>query len=342
MKVLLVTDTWQPQVNGVVRTYHQLQAVAKKKNIEILPITPYQYRSVPCPTYPEIRLALTSPKSIETEIRKHNPDYIHLATEGPLGISALIACSRLGIPFTTSYHTRFPEYLAMRNLLPRSLVYTGQKYFHNSSIGTMIRSSHLSAQLVERGFRKLLPWAGGVDASLFHPRKTRIFGIRGPVFLYVGRLSIEKNIEAFLDLRLPGMKVVVGHGPHATKLQMRYRDVTFCGLKLGATLAQLYASADVFVFPSRTDTFGLTILEAMASGVPVAAYPVPGPLDLVISGVTGFLHEDLESACLAALELDRRCARDYAEEYSWEHAADSFIKNILSANRLRHRGRRLQ
>jgi glycosyltransferase involved in cell wall biosynthesis len=338
MKVLLVTDTWKPQVNGVVRTYRQLQATAKKQQIEILPITPYQYCSIPCPTYPELRLALASPKSVEIEIRKHSPDYIHVATEGPLGISAAIACSRLGIPFTTSYHTRFPEYFALRHLLPRSFIYMAQKRFHNSSIGTMIRSPHLSAQLANKGFQKLLPWTGGVDACLFHPRKTRVFESRRPIFLYVGRLAVEKNIEAFLGLSLPGTKVVVGHGPHAAKLQKRYRDVTFCGLRSGVGLAQLYASADVFVFPSRTDTFGLTILEAMASGVPVAAYPVPGPADLVVSGTTGVLHEDLRVACLAALELNRRCARDYAEEYSWEQATNGFIRNILDANQSKQYG----
>jgi glycosyltransferase involved in cell wall biosynthesis len=341
MRILVVSDSGTGQVNGVTRTYQNMVAVAGRSGIEIITVTPDQYFSVPCPTYPEIRLALTRPRSIAVQIEKRRPDYIHVATEGPLGLVTKLACSAIGRPFTTAYHTRFPEYLALRKLAPLSAVYSFQRHFHNSSLGVMIRSAFLTTELRGRGFQRTLPWVGGVDARLFRPRKERLFGRASPVFLYVGRLAIEKNIEAFLDLNLPGLKVVVGDGPYRCSLQRRYPEAIFCGWKFGEDLAQHYASADVFVFPSRTDSFGMTILEAMASGVPVAAYPVPGPLDLVTSGVTGYVDEDLRTACLAALNLDGQAARTHAEAFPWERAVEDFVENILRTSNYRAAPRRV-
>ena len=262
---------------------------------------------------------------------EEKPDAIHIATEGPVGWMVRRWCRNRRIPFTTSFHTRFPEYLNQRFGVPAAWIYAAQRRFHNAGAGMMVASPALASELEARGFERLLPWARGVDTELFRPRPVRLFGDANPVFLYVGRVAVEKNLEAFLALDLPGRKVVVGAGPLLDRLKARHPDVEFTGKKTGEDLAQCYASADVFVFPSLTDTFGIVLLEAMPAGLPVAAFPVIGPLDNVVQGVTGILDTDLRNACLLALDLDRARVRQHAETFSWESAARLFISNIENA-----------
>jgi glycosyltransferase involved in cell wall biosynthesis len=332
MCILVISDTWTPQINGVVRTYQNLRSCAERKNINIELLSFDQFSSVPCPTYPELHLTITSPSQIEKRLGAINPRYVHIATEGPLGAISKIALKRLRIPYTTSYHSRFPEYVAKRFFVGRQLTYRWQRHFHNSSLGTMVRSRTIRSELTGRRFNNLMPWVGGVDASLFQPRDDRIFGSHTPVFLYVGRIAIEKNLSAFLSLKLPGLKVIVGNGPAKAALQRQYPDAIFHGAKTGEELARCYSSADVFVFPSVTDTYGLTILEAMAAGLPVAAFPVAGPLDIVIPGVSGCLDWDLRKACLAALDLNRDAIRPTILGYTWENCLRAFLSNIQTAN----------
>lgn len=330
MRILVATDASPPQVNGVVRTYERLAEEAATLGADLEFLTPSEFHTVPCPTYPEIRLALPGYFHAVRRIEAMKPDAIHIATEGPIGWMARTYCRLRRIPFTTSFHTRFPEYLASRFRLPLSWTYGIVRRFHNGSAGTMVATPSLAAELEARGFSRLMPWTRGVDTDHFRPRAVRLFG-PGPVFLYAGRVALEKNIAAFLALDLPGVKVVVGAGPMLHELRLRYPAVVFTGKKVGEDLAMCFASADVFVFPSRTDTFGIVLLEAMASGLPVAAYPVTGPMDLVTVGVTGVLSEDLRAAALAALRLDRVAVRAKAMEYRWENAARLFLANIETA-----------
>jgi glycosyltransferase involved in cell wall biosynthesis len=331
MKVLVATDAWHPQVNGVVRTYERLTEEAAGLGCEITLLTPAEFHTVPCPTYPEIRLALPGYNYIIERLDLIDPDAVHIATEGPIGWMTRRYCKKRGVPFTTSFHTRFPEYVSSRFGVPAGLVYTWQRHFHNAGAGMMVASASLARDLENRGFRRLMPWTRGVDTDLFRPRDVRLFGADTPVFIYVGRVAIEKNIERFLKLDVAGRKVVVGSGPMLETFKAQYPDVTFTGKLSGEALAQAYASADVFVFPSLTDTFGIVLLEAMASGVPVAAYPVTGPIDNVVQGVTGVLDDDLAAAVRGALTLDRAAVRDGALAYSWENAARLFMTNIEQA-----------
>jgi glycosyltransferase involved in cell wall biosynthesis len=331
MKVLVATDAWHPQVNGVVRTYERLALEAVPLGFEVSFLAPCQFRTVPLPTYPEIRLALASPFAIAKAVERERPDFFHIATEGPLGFLMRSYCRKHGLPFTTSYHTRFPDYVRARLPIPESWCYALQRRFHNSAAGTFVATHSLKSELAARGFNRLMLWSRGVDTGLFRPRRIREFG-DGPVFLYVGRIAIEKNIEAFLDLDLPGKKVVVGSGPQSAELARKYPDVCFTGPRQGDDLARAYASADVFVFPSLTDTFGLVLLEALASGVPVAAFPVSGPLDVITDPSAGALNQDLREAALAALELDPDAARNFAEGFSWENSARQFLENMLVAH----------
>ncbi len=330
MRVLVATDAWRPQVNGVVRTYERLDEAVRELGVELTFLTPAEFRTLPCPTYPEIRLALPGYQYLIERVACIDPDAVHIATEGPIGVMTRMWCRKRNVPFTTSYHTRFPDYLSSRFGIPGSWTWAAQRYFHNAGAGTMVASRSLALDLDRRGFQRLMPWTRGVDTELFRPRGVRRFG-DGPVFLYVGRIAVEKNIEAFLRLELPGQKVVVGTGPLLGELAGRHPDVVFTGKKVGEDLAECYASADVFVFPSLTDTFGIVLLEAMASGVPVAAYPVTGPLDNVVDGKTGQLDWDLQAASLRALEMDRTAVRAHAEAYSWDTAARMFVANIETA-----------
>lgn len=330
MRILVASDAWHPQVNGVVRTYERLAIELAALGIEMTVLAPHEFYNLPCPTYPEIRLALPGLRRVARRFRAVQPDAVHIATEGPIGWMARRYCRARRIPFTTSFHTRFPEYLGQRFAIPTAWTSAVLRRFHNAGAGLMVATPSLGRELEAQGFERVLPWTRGVDTTLFRPRPVRLFG-EGPVFLYVGRIAAEKSISDFLDLDLPGRKVVVGAGPQLDELQARYPDVLFTGKKTGEALAECYASADVFVFPSRTDTFGMVLLEAMASGLPVAALPVVGPQDVVTDGVTGILSNDLRRAALTALTLDRARVRAKAAEYSWEHAARLFLANITGA-----------
>ena len=331
MKILVATDAWSPQVNGVVETYRRLALELTSLGSELVFLTPDDFRTVAMPRYREIALALPSAAKAAAVIDRLAPDHIHVATEGPVGWLARAYCRRRGLPFTTSFHTRFPEYAAAHFGFPSSIVYAGMRRFHNAGAGVMVATASLRRDLVERGFRNVMPWTRGVDTEFFKPRPDRVFGTDGPVFLYVGRVSREKNIEAFLSADLPGIKAVVGDGPDLRMLAERFPDVHFAGRRTGDDLARHFASADVFVFPSRTDTFGLVILEAMASGLPVAAYPVTGPIDLIEDGVSGAVDEDIGVAARRALLLDRAQARRHALAFTWAATADMFLKNVRQA-----------
>ncbi len=330
MRILIATDAWRPQINGVVRTYEKLQEECAKLGHDIEFLTPTGFTTFPCPTYPEIRLALLRRSDAARCIAAFDPDYIHIATEGPIGLATRAHCLQAGRLFTTSYHTRFPEYVSARFPVPESWGYALERWFHSPAAGTMVAAPSLLRELRSKGLQRLLQWSRGVDTELFRPRGVRRFG-DGPVFLYVGRVAVEKNLAAFLDLDLPGRKAVVGGGPQLEILRAAHPDVAFTGPLSGEALAEAYASADVFVFPSRTDTYGVVLLEALASGVPVAAFPVTGPLDVVAQGKVGYLHEDLGKAAQQALAIDRRICRDYALMFSWEKCARQFLDNISEA-----------
>ncbi|MEM7728060.1 MAG: glycosyltransferase family 1 protein [Pseudomonadota bacterium] len=338
MKILLVTDAWHPQMNGVVRTLDRTVSILRERGHTVEVIAPSDgYWTMPLPTYPDIRLAPFAKRDVERRIVRFGPEAVHIATEGPLGQAARSLCLRWGMPFTTSYHTKFPEYIKARlPILPMAATYRFVREFHNKGGRTMVTTPSMAAFLETKGFTGLGVWARGVDTALFHPDKRSEPGsetdvyrdLPRPVFVNVGRVAVEKNIEAFLDLDLPGSKVVVGDGPQMAELQGRYPDVTFTGAKFGEDLARHFADADVFVFPSRTDTFGLVIIEAMATGTPVAAYPVSGPIDIIPGSGAGVVDEDLRAAALAALALDRKDARAHAEGYSWEAATDIFFGHL--------------
>lgn len=329
MRLLIATDAWSPQINGVVRTYERLQALLTAMGHEIEFITPSCYRTVPLPSYNEIRLALIPPGNIRKRVADFAPERIHVATEGPIGLAVRAYCLKSGLRFTTSYHTRFPEYLNARLPVPLSWGYRFERWFHNAGAGIMVATRSLLQELAQKGFERLRPWSRGVDTEFFRPRPVRIFGEEKPVFLYVGRVSVEKNISAFLDLDLPGKKAVVGTGPQLDALKALHRDVIFTGSLTGEPLAEAFASADVFVFPSRTETYGVVLLEALASGLPVAAFPVTGPVDVILPGKVGYLSEDLQDAALKAMSLDREACRTYALGFSWENCTRQFLENTV-------------
>ena len=331
-RILIVTDAWAPQVNGVVRSLENVVREAPSFGVGIKLLTPESFRTVPLPTYREVRIALTRPGAIAARLEEEAPDYIHIATEGPLGICARAACLRSGRAFTTSYHTRFPEYLAARRLAPAGLTYALMRGFHNAGAGVMVATETLERELAGRGFKRLMRWSRGVDADLFRPRGESVLDLPRPIFLTCGRLAVEKNLDAFLSLHLPGSKVVVGDGPARQELKARFPEVHFTGVLEGEALASVYASADVFVFPSLTDTFGIVLLEAMACGVPVAAFPVAGPVDVLGESGAGVLDHDLSKAALSALEISRDKARAHAQTFSWSACARQFIDNVQNAH----------
>ncbi|MGI4814826.1 MAG: glycosyltransferase family 4 protein [Janthinobacterium lividum] len=328
MKVMVVTDAWEPQVNGVVRTLkntrHELQGMGH----EVDYLTPLEFRTIPCPTYPEIRLSLLPGRKVAQRIDGFAPDALHIATEGPLGLAARAHARRRGLPFTTAFHTRFPEYVALRFGLPVSVSYRFLRWFHGSSQAVMTPTPAVKQVLQSYGFKNVVLWSRGVDLDIFKPTTERVLDTKPPIFLYVGRVALEKNVEAFLKLDLPGSKWVAGEGPHLAMLQARYPEVNYLGVLKQDELAQVYGSADVFVFPSRTDTFGLVLLEALACGLPVAAYPVTGPIDVLGQGGAGAMHEDLRTACLDALKIDRADARAWAERFSWRAASEQFAAHL--------------
>jgi glycosyltransferase involved in cell wall biosynthesis len=334
MRILVATDAWKPQVNGVVNTYVNLEREGPSAGFSLAFMTPAEYRTVPMPSYSEIRLALVGASHAARAVERERPDCIHIATEGPIGLAMRAYCRRAGRRFTTSYHTRFPEYMAARAPVPLSWGYRFERWFHNAGAGVMVATRSLCEELTGHGIENVHLWSRGVDLELFHPREVDRFGLPRPLFLYAGRVSVEKNLDAFLSLDLPGSKAIVGGGPQLEELKARYPGVTFTGPKFGVDLAGHFASGDVFVFPSLTDTFGNVLLEALACGVPVAAYNVTGPKDVVANGTVGILGSDLKASALGALSLDRTACRAYAERFSWHACAARFRDIVAEANGL--------
>jgi glycosyltransferase involved in cell wall biosynthesis len=326
-RISLVTDAWLPQVNGVTTTWTHVVAELETSGHEVQVVSPDRFRTVPCPRYPEIRLALAWFGAMRLLSSRH-PHAVHIATEGPLGLACRAHCRRAGIPFTTSFHTRFPEYLRAYARIPERVTYRLLRWFHDAATRTLVPTPTLKAELEAWGFRNIECWTRGVDTGLFRPRAESFYPLPRPIFLYAGRVAVEKNLEAFLALDLPGSKVVVGDGPARAALERRFPLVHWAGFRFGEELAQHYAGADVFVFPSRTDTFGIVMLEANACGLPVAAFPVPGPVDLVVNGRNGILHHDLRAACLEALAVDRRRCREWSQQHSWRRCADLLLASL--------------
>ncbi len=330
-RILIVSDAWEPQVNGVVRTLRTIadEMRAMGKTVEI--IGPDQFRSMPMPSYPEIRLAIFPRRRLEKLIDEFAPDALHIATEGPLGMSARAYARRRKIAFTTAFHTRFAEYLQARIRMPLALTYAWLRWFHGAGAGVMVATQSLRDELIARGFKDVRAWSRGVDLQAFQPEPKENWNLPHPIFVYVGRVAVEKNLRAFLDLDLPGSKLVVGDGPQRKTLEREYLNVRFAGARFGTELAAAYAGADVFVFPSKTDTFGLVVLEALACGLPVAAYPVTGPMDILGKSTipVGALNEDLQKAALEALTIDRAACRPHAETYSWSACAQRFMDNLV-------------
>lgn len=333
-RITIVTDAWYPQVNGVVRSIENTNRELTRMGVEVVMVTPQEFTSIPCPTYPEIRLSVASYGKVAAAIEASQPTAVHIATEGPLGLLARRWCVKNDVAFSTSYHTRFPEYVAARFPIPIRWLQHFIRWFHNAGNGCMVATASLERELSKLGIKNLLRWSRGIDQTVFHPmvQDERPFDLPRPIFMTVGRVAVEKNLPAFLDLDLPGSKVVVGDGPALADLKKRYPNVLFTGIKTGEDLANAYAQADVFVFPSKTDTFGNTILEALASGVPVAAYPVTGPVDIIdpASGA-GALDEDLQKACMTALGCSRENARKLARSFTWEAASKQFLNNVMIA-----------
>jgi glycosyltransferase involved in cell wall biosynthesis len=328
LRILLVTDAWEPQVNGVVRTLRTTARELDHMGHEVRFLTPLEFRTLPCPTYPEIRLSIFPQRGVDERIREFDPDVLHIATEGPLGMAARRFALRNDFPFTTAYHTRFPEYVHARLRLPLSWSYAWLRHFHGPSKGVMAPTQVVVDDLVANGFKNVKLWSRGVDADVFRPQPSQRLNSTPPIFLYVGRVAVEKNVEAFLELDLPGSKWVVGAGPALERIRECFPRVNYLGLLDREELAKVYASADVFVFPSKTDTFGLVLLEAMACGLPVAAYPVTGPRDVIGTSKAGVLHEDLRTACLDALKLDRADALARSRLFTWRAATEQFFSHL--------------
>ncbi|PHR59704.1 MAG: alpha-mannosyltransferase [Robiginitomaculum sp.] len=335
MRIMLVTDAWEPQVNGVVRTLTKTVDECRAMGHEVEVIHPgLGYRSFPLPTYPEIKMSIGAKGDIERRIRDFEPDGIHIATEGSLGQAARSLCLKWAWPYSTSYHTKFPEYVKERFwFIPLAAGYWFMRRFHNTGGCMMVATPSMRDDLAKKGFKNIIPWARGVDTELFRPQirdeKEGVYkGLARPIFVNVGRVAPEKNIETFLETDLPGTKVVVGDGPAINALREKYPDIVFTGPKFGDDLARYFADADVFLFPSLTDTFGLVILESMACGTPVAGFKVPGPKDIIPGSNAGAIDDDLSKAALACLKLDRKKVRAYAETYSWKSCAEEFVQNL--------------
>jgi glycosyltransferase involved in cell wall biosynthesis len=328
MKIMIITDAWDPQVNGVVRTLKQTRAESMAMGHEVEMITPNGFKSIPCPTYPDIALSLFPGKEVASRIKSFAPDAMHIATEGPLGLSARAYAIKNDLPFSTAYHTRFPEYVKARTGIPLAITYAFIRWFHDPSMAVMAPTIAVKNDLEKYGLNNVVLWSRGVDLETFKMQDSKALNSAHPIFLYVGRVAVEKNINAFLEIDLPGSKWVVGDGPAMAGIQEKYPNVNYLGVLQQHELAKVYAAADVFVFPSKTDTFGLVILEAMACGTPVAAYPVTGPIDVLGKSPAGAMNEDLRVACMQALKIPRQLAREHAEQFSWRAASEQFVSHL--------------
>jgi glycosyltransferase involved in cell wall biosynthesis len=331
LRIAIVTDAWSPQVNGVVRTLQAVSAELRLQGHEVLIISPDLFRSVPCPTYPEIRLAFARTAAVGRMLQAFGPQAVHLATEGPVCIAARRWCLARAFPFTTAYHTQFPDYVATRTGVNPEWIWRYIRWFHAPAQAILASTPSIAATLERHGLHRVRHWGRGVDLAIFSPavpRHPRLADLPGPVLLYVGRVAVEKNIEAFLGSSHLGTKVIVGEGPARAALEAKYPQAIFLGPLFGADLAAAYAAADVFVFPSRTDTFGLVMIEALACGTPVAAYPVTGPIDVLTEQV-GAMHDDLDHAIAAALTRDRQACAAYAAGFTWEASAHQFVSALV-------------
>lgn len=329
MNVVTVTDAWLPQVNGVVRTIQATNQELERAGHRVTMISPLDFVTFAAPMYPEIRLSLLpyrrTARMLDASVREDSDTVIHIATEGPLGQAARRYCKLRGLPFSTAYHTRFPQYLAAMFRIPERWTYRFLQWFHGAATVVMVPTPTVEREMIEHGITNVARWTRGVDLDVFYPREPWLEDLRRPVFLYVGRVSVEKNIEAFLTLDLPGTKIVAGIGPALEKLKRRFPEVRFVGVLSREDLARLYSGADVFVFPSRTDTFGLVMLEALACGTPVAAYPVQGPIDVVGNSDVAVLDDDLRRAALRAVRIDRLRCQKFANAFSWRAATAQFM-----------------
>ncbi|MEO6092245.1 MAG: glycosyltransferase family 1 protein [Novosphingobium sp.] len=349
MRVAIATDAWLPQVNGVVRTLSATTDALVRRGHAVELVTPQHFLTVPMPGYSSIRLAVAPRLRLRRMLDDFAPDVVHIATEGPIGWSARGWCLSRGLPFTTAFHTRFPDYAAVRTGISAERFWPIMRRFHAESRAVLVSSPSLGVELVARGIGPVVPWSRGIDHALFradggpHPA---LAGLRRPILLNVGRVAREKNLEAFLDAPVAGSKIVVGDGPALEELKRRYLGVTFLGSLTGEELAEAYRSADCFVFPSLTDTFGLVVIEALASGVPVAAFPVQGPIDILgpdgrgpdgtLPRPAGALDDDLGIAITCALKLDRGDAAELGTRFSWERATDQFAAAIEQAVQAPH------
>lgn len=329
MKVVIITDAWHPQVNGVVRTLSKTIEHLQLIGHSVETITPQQFKTFPCPSYPSIRLALFPYHKVAKLLKHYDANAVHIATEGPLGAAARRWCVRHKIRFTTSYHTQFPEYLRLRLPIPLSWTYAWLRNFHRPAVHTLVPTASQKQRLNEHGFEHVQVWGRGVDTTIFSSKVPQKIDLPRPIFVNMGRVAVEKNIEAFLDLNLPGSKLVIGEGPDLAMLQKRYPEVTFVGAKYGTELASWLAGSDVFVFPSKTDTFGLVILEAMACGLPVAAYPVTGPIDIIQQGKTGCLDESLQQAAINAMNLSNGACLIFAQQHTWQNCTAFFASKMF-------------
>jgi glycosyltransferase involved in cell wall biosynthesis len=333
MRIAIVTDAWFPQVNGVVRTLNKTISLLQSWGHEVLCVNPGDFRTMPMPTYPDIPLALFPYSKVKKLLDEFQPDAIHLSTEGPLGWAGRRYCLRHNFPYTTTYHTRFPEYVRLRAPIPLALSYAFVRRFHGKAVLTMVATSSMKQTLEEHGFKNLAYWTRGVDVDHFVPLEQSALDLPRPIAVYLGRVAVEKNIEEFLKLKLDGSKVVIGDGPALEELKQQYPEAHFLGYRENGDLAKHLASADVMVFPSKTDTFGLVMLEAMACGVPVATYPVEGPLDVIKNGLNGWMDDDLQTAMDNALSVNRNSCRQFAEGYSWDACTQQFF-SLIQPNRV--------
>jgi glycosyltransferase involved in cell wall biosynthesis len=332
LRIAFITDAWHPQINGVVTTIQNTCTTLEKSGHQIKLITPDQFLTIPCPSYPSIRLAIGCYRKLSQQLTEFNPQRIHIATEGPLGLAARRYCLKHNLAFTTSFHTLFAEYINLRFRIPISVGYSFLRWFHRPAVKVMVATQSVESDLKSRGFKShFVRWSRGVNPDFYYPRAEDYLSLPRPISMFVGRVAIEKNIDAFLCLDIPGTKVVVGDGPQLKELKEKYPEAVFVGFLSGEPLARHMAAADVFVFPSRTDTFGIVLLDALASGVPVAAFPVTGPLDVITSDKVGKLDEDLITAITEALKLDPNDCRNFAMNYSWANCTEQFFNNLVPA-----------